>query len=218
MRGKLSNRHASSCLLRITPAYAGKTSPTANTLSPKPDHPRVCGENPVLHDFRAVGTGSPPRMRGKLSFSRSLLGVTRITPAYAGKTANAAATAKWHRDHPRVCGENRGSERIMHWATGSPPRMRGKQAEVDGMAVEYRITPAYAGKTSCHGLHASDRRDHPRVCGENHGALRAGLYPEGSPPRMRGKRKEGKAMTKFEGITPAYAGKTASTPIESRCT
>ena len=54
----------------ITPADAGKTKVPAKGQKGCGDHPRGCGENPVLHDFRAVGTGSPPRMRGKHVFLR----------------------------------------------------------------------------------------------------------------------------------------------------
>ncbi len=71
---------------RITPADAGKTiqSPPEN-VTPW-DHPRGCGENCASFSLSSLNLGSPPRMRGKLNFSCSLLGATRITPADAGKT------------------------------------------------------------------------------------------------------------------------------------
>ena len=70
----------------ITPAGAGKTALYAKWDGMEKDHPRRCGENPVLHDFRAVGTGSPPQVRGKPSPPFLLQNATRITPAGAGKT------------------------------------------------------------------------------------------------------------------------------------
>ena len=45
MRGKLRQRQVRKRTNRITPAYAGKTSPCLGGLSYRSDHPRVCGEN-----------------------------------------------------------------------------------------------------------------------------------------------------------------------------
>ena len=54
----------------------------------------------------AVGAGSPPQVRGKLRLHRQEVTPIRITPAGAGKTAKAPATANLRWDHPRRCGEN----------------------------------------------------------------------------------------------------------------
>ena len=81
-----------------------------------------------------------------------------------------------------------------------------------------RITPAGAGKTVQRSCSAATARDHPRRCGEN------GLTPKklpsnsGSPPQVRGKHAPPDGAARSTGITPAGAGKTASSPIESRCT
>ena len=66
--------------------------------------------------------------------------------------------------------------------------MRGK---VDGGFLGgcgLGITPAYAGK--------------------RHGCAHTPHNAAGSPPRMRGKAKDSKAVLKVYGITPAYAGKS----------
>ena len=70
------------------------------------------------------------------------------------------------------------------------------------------ITPADAGKTHKARFNRQRKRDHPRGCGENDGRGRVGIFTPGSPPRMRGKRKD--EITKFfeDRITPADAGKT----------
>ena len=106
MRGKPMPEPASGAKTRITPADAGKTWSPSWPIAPCRDHPRGCGENPVLHDFRAVSAGSPPRMRGKQCdklFEKPTYG---ITPADAGKTAPARAQTCQRWDHPRGCGEN----------------------------------------------------------------------------------------------------------------
>ena len=54
--------------------------------------------------------------------------------------------------------------------------------------MEYRITPADAGKTQFAAYPANMRQDHPRGCGENADSPPNPQPCAGSPPRMRGKR------------------------------
>ena len=92
------------------------------------------------------GTGSPPRMRGKVLRRRNTAGRHRITPAYAGKRRASARRSTKSGDHPRVCGEKAPALVGSDCRIGSPPRMRGK---VDGGflgSCGLGITPAYAGK------------------------------------------------------------------------
>ena len=72
-------------------------------------------------------SGSPPPMRGKVLLRCVQVGISRITPAYAGKSAGCHIQPKPDRDHPRLCGE-KGLHRVSF-----PP--------------VWRITPAYAGKS-----------------------------------------------------------------------
>ena len=70
----------------ITPAYAGKSRGRCQKEIVAWDHPRVCGEKRIgSNDFR-VRLGSPPRMRGKVTFASALHKGHGITPAYAGKS------------------------------------------------------------------------------------------------------------------------------------
>ena len=71
--------------------------------------------------------------------------------------------------------------------TGSPPRMRGKDAKVIYMPDTIGITPAYAGKSYCRIGKLSTKKDHPRVCGEKIIVFVGCVELLGSPPRMRGK-------------------------------
>ena len=115
---------------RITPAYAGKRATVSGVSCPSLDHPRVCGEKPLV-GYKAVGLwGSPPRVRGKGSVLYiAALGIG-ITPAYAGKSPSAWGwSAAWW-DHPRVCGE-----KLVHRP---------------GRRLRLGITPAYAGKSACY--------------------------------------------------------------------
>ena len=65
VRGKLYPRLTVSKLAGITPACAGKTLDSHSINDAIKDHPRVCGENPVILPSWMRGGGSPPRVRGK---------------------------------------------------------------------------------------------------------------------------------------------------------
>ena len=85
MRGKEGAQSQGGRKLRITPAYAGKSSARSQfRMNPK-DHPRVCGEKREILKSGGVKKGSPPRMRGKDICTMDDEDGVRITPAYAGK-------------------------------------------------------------------------------------------------------------------------------------
>ena len=163
--------------------------------------------------MRRLPLRSPPRMRGKAKNRCRSCPLTRITPAYAGKSrCNLPSTAPW-KDHPRVCGEKDTSTVCQVDHEGSPPRMRGKVAFVFFAVTLNRITPAYAGKSAT-GKETSKRwRDHPRVCGEKTLRNLHGCYLRGSPPRMRGKEKGVTFLPNIPRITPAYAGKRSGSSL-----
>ena len=174
-------------LTRITPACAGKSKTRRVQWPVGLDHPRVCGEKRPDRQLTGWPLGSPPRVRGKVDCSAQLWPLYGITPAYAGKSPDAA------------CFSVTGS--------GSPPRMRGKVNSPPQRLIKFGITPAYAGKSYTLLDLPAGERDHPRVCGEK--ALGHGHQPfvQGSPPRMRGKVYKAGVQDAGRGITPAYAGK-----------
>ena len=53
-------------VIRITPAYAGKTLRLIVAFRQVQDHPRVCGKNLSAETQLLHCLGSPPRMREKL--------------------------------------------------------------------------------------------------------------------------------------------------------
>ena len=148
MRGKAGFLRASSFLTGITPAYAGKRASRPTGRSGAWDHPRVCGEKIGQSNRAARHLGSPPRMRGKAPARIAEMMLSRITPAYAGKSrCNLPSTAPW-KDHPRVCGEKALSTFSSRKNSGSPPRMRGKVIAEAGHHQIGGITPACAGKSA----------------------------------------------------------------------
>ena len=108
MRGKVPPDCGMMDMVRITPAYAGKSNVTPLRAIPfqdhprlcgekvhcfavprvdMEDHPRLCGEKSTLDRIRRSKLGSPPPMRGKVLPICILFFHERITPAYAGKSA-----------------------------------------------------------------------------------------------------------------------------------
>ena len=127
-----------------------------------------------------------------------------------GKRERRLVAPKDARDHPRMRGEKINKVEGVDPMAGSPPRVRGKGAFWVIQSLSSRITPACAGKSSARSRAPSQPRDHPRVRGEKaleHGAKGAGV---GSPPRTRGKARNGFLFVSAVGITPAYAGKSRS--------
>ena len=96
-------------------------------------------------------------------------------------------------------------------SSGSPPRRRGKAAQLAYVSLFLRITPAWAGKRRCTAACIWLCWDHPRVGGEKAFASSSMVCSSGSPPRKRGK-----VIVLHDGgagprITPAWAGKRMPT-------
>ena len=88
-------------------------------------------------------------MRGKVILVCNLVLVFRITPAYAGKSIMSCSFSGFVEDHPRLCGEKSQTMPRDFAEKGSPPPMRGKDGFEYFNVKQIRITPAYAGKSSC---------------------------------------------------------------------
>ena len=86
MRGKALFEKAEPQAEGITPAYAGKRYKRIDFLLCQQDHPRLCGEKVQIHIGIIAVQGSPPPMRGKGQSHFPPEFLSRITPAYAGKS------------------------------------------------------------------------------------------------------------------------------------
>ena len=85
MRGKVNEKKANGFDIRITPAYAGKSTLLCFPAEPGWDHPRICGEKSLSGTDTGRKEGSPPHMRGKVMSGLAVGVRLGITPAYAGK-------------------------------------------------------------------------------------------------------------------------------------
>ena len=166
MRGKALYDLEQDSAARITPAHAGKRGSGLVKMCLIGDHPRACGEKFTKCAASTGCKGSPPRMRGKVSFFLSQYFTVGITPAHAGKSMGTACTMRLNKDHPRACGEKDSVILLFLPVGGSPPRMRGKAFVLCGHGGFVGITPAHAGKSGQHPGHPQPEQDHPRACGE----------------------------------------------------
>ena len=123
------------------------------------DHPRLCGEKVDSTFSLLIVRGSPPPMRGKVLWYRDFCPAVGITPAYAGKSRKWTEIQLHTWDHPRLCGEKANRDFKRRCKTGSPPPMRGKVLVPVRENVQYRITPAYAGKSSVADKTFTPQRD-----------------------------------------------------------
>ena len=87
MRGREHRQRQTVWKDGITPAYAGKRVGIYTATRGDRDHPRVCGEEALMPENRAIVQGSPPRMRGRVPYVPVAAIAQGITPAYAGKRA-----------------------------------------------------------------------------------------------------------------------------------
>ena len=71
MRGKEKSMVSAVYVLRITPAYAGKSPPASDKDQLSRDHPRLCGEKYGFSSRKRLHRGSPPPMRGKVRVCKS---------------------------------------------------------------------------------------------------------------------------------------------------
>ena len=166
VRGKAHFVLLATTLHRITPACAGKSNTEAGVQERYRDHPRVCGEKKSKNSGFVPAQGSPPRVRGKVVAFIVAPAFDRITPACAGKSRPHVPSWRRSGDHPRVCGEKLFTTALYNCMLGSPPRVRGKDADpVVEWAVQ-GITPACAGKRFQRNSQFEVWKDHPRVCGE----------------------------------------------------
>ena len=91
---------------RIIPAYAGQIPRICRISESLRDHPRIRGTNARLYLATAIGSGSSPHTRDKLSGLASTGANQRIIPAYAGQIGVLRSITRGRTDHPRIRGTN----------------------------------------------------------------------------------------------------------------
>ena len=150
-RGKGKDYATAETMQGITPAWAGKSWLSLDSCLLWWDHPRMGGEKLPRKFTKAANPGSPPHGRGKVNLSILEGADTGITPAWAGKSMQAALRSSSAGDHPRMGGEKPLSNVVCSTFSGSPPHGRGKVSFCHAAGFGLWITPAWAGKSGhCH--------------------------------------------------------------------
>ena len=189
MRGQRIVPAALAWPLRIIPARAGPTGPTATKAATRPDHPRSCGANLFARVQISDIRGSSPLVRGQPCIVRCHPGISE--------------------DHPRSCGANCACRVISTKRHGSSPLVRGQHQRIQMLGITGRIIPARAGPTRFRGLDTLACTDHPRSCGANRVTAPTSSSSFGSSPLVRGQRiRRCRSSLKLR-IIPARAGPTS---------
>ena len=207
-RGKLKIVADVRRVVRLIPAWAGKTRPRRRGGEHPWAHPRVGGENAVTMGRTRVPAGSSPRGRGKRRAARLYDRLGGLIPAWAGKTWSHLSMSAPRSAHPRVGGENDVGDDGEVCRHGSSPRGRGKRLRTTQENHLFRLIPAWAGKTLRAYLVVGGRAAHPRVGGENWTNSTTLEYRSGSSPRGRGKLAARQLSGGGGRLIPAWAGKT----------
>ena len=147
-------------------------------------------------------------MRGRHPALRVDQRLRGLTPANAGTTKSCWVRERCVGAHPRECGDDPVPAIGGTACKGSPPRMRGRLGVSAASATAAWLTPANAGTTRPLLFARSRARAHPRECGDDVQLRDAFRRVFGSPPRMRGRRRERRIPPSHGGLTPANAGTT----------
>ena len=137
-----------------------------------------------------------------------------IIPARAGFTARPGAGHRAHRDHPRSRGVYDAVVSTTIRTPGSSPLARGLRSSASTRSTRSGIIPARAGFTPPLRPSRLLWADHPRSRGVYDGVDGPATIRSGSSPLARGLQPSGDGGAGDEGIIPARAGFTKTTPGE----
>ena len=169
-------------------------------------HPRVCGEQGVRAFRVCPRVGSSPRVRGTDNVALLTVCLPRFIPACAGNSRRNARVNTQATVHPRVCGEQGVDVVRQDLDLGSSPRVRGTVYQSRYGCVAGRFIPACAGNRSLTSYIKVVPPVHPRVCGEQDGAIPRTTGSVGSSPRVRGTDKGVGRQQEGGRFIPACAG------------
>ena len=110
-------------------------------------HPRLRGADRMFVDFMRMTQGSSPLTRGGHTLDAAGLMLSRLIPAYAGRTKSLSFRAAADTAHPRLRGADFGSSDPYVCRPGSSPLTRGGLATRLGRPALFGLIPAYAGRT-----------------------------------------------------------------------
>ncbi len=212
----------------LIPAYAGRTRFLSAHVTPATAHPRLRGADHRILRGMHRGLGSSPLTRGGHGSKPTREPPSGLIPAYAGRTHALALIPSTWRLIPAYAGRTRWgmSLGLLIWAhprlrgadgadvvpgipvVGSSPLTRGGPV-ADSLALcGGGLIPAYAGRTSFVISILCNPGAHPRLRGADdpHSVIKVAAV--GSSPLTRGGPAGDRLFHPFDGLIPAYAGRT----------
>ena len=207
-RGTLVQPPGQGVEVRVIPAWAGNTGPSAPPAYSPAGHPRVGGEHGPVPSACIAAYGSSPRGRGTLPPLRTRPKCARVIPAWAGNTSPPGRGTHSQPGHPRMGGEHALRPASLPARRGSSPRGRGTLKHCSTIALCWRVIPAWAGNTIAGEQACRPGPGHPRVGGEHLLPSRNERKTTGSSPRGRGTLVQAISDVVYWRVIPAWAGNT----------
>ena len=189
-------RPASPCSRNI-PTRVGKTLGFAKMDFCPKEHPHACGENVRAGIAFSAGSGTSPRVWGKLTNQAQAANRTRNIPTRVGKTAE--------------------SLKKKNPVLGTSPRVWGKRRRGARGLLYCRNIPTRVGKTRSGEIFCDGSAEHPHACGENPGPCRCTECPVGTSPRVWGKLSPLMVPVPIPRNIPTRVGKTAASRAAASC-
>ncbi len=172
--------------LGTIPASVGSRNGSGSVCPATRDHPRGCGEQPLMVVDGDAVLGPSPRVRGAVPSMNTAEGYRRTIPAGAGSRRSTSPARGDSGDHPRGCGEQSQASATICAQVGPSPRVRGAAARRTPAAERPGTIPAGAGSSRCCWSRTGIRGDHPRGCGEQGASDLVHESGQGPSPRVRG--------------------------------
>ena len=149
--------------MRITPAYAGKSTPATVWAPSSKDHPRVCGEK-KRNNRQHRCTGDHPRVCGEKCAARHDLTCCLGSPRVCGKRFARPLVPPMVQDHPAYAGKAP-AHVMLSVSSRITPRMREKQI-ADQWATRIEGSPRVCGEKFPLAVSDVLHRDHPAYAGK----------------------------------------------------
>ncbi|KPI05047.1 hypothetical protein OK006_6806 [Actinobacteria bacterium OK006] len=206
VRGAGRSHRVEVVLVGNIPAGAGSRQPGSSATSPRREHPRGCGEQHFIRVSARLCAGTSPRVRGAEEELRGVRPEAGNIPAGAGSRAAGRRLHGSGWEHPRGCGEQPAPQVGGGVSLGTSPRVRGAVEEQPSGVDHVGNIPTGAGSRAGTGRGRTQRREHPRGCGEQRTGPRLRRVPPGTSPRVRGAAQDRWPRERGAGNIPAGAG------------
>ncbi len=207
-RGGLQKRRTKAGKTGLIPAYAGRTCRCRCLARRGWAHPRLRGADGSLTRSTPTASGSSPLTRGGLSEASAKADKNGLIPAYAGRTTFTSFQSISNGAHPRLRGADPGVASARRRFRGSSPLTRGGPVNIVKTIVDFRLIPAYAGRTLIRFSFLTRSTAHPRLRGADSSSSSSARVAGGSSPLTRGGLFDSIAPAMQLGLIPAYAGRT----------